>query len=138
MRKAWNFTDPITGESYYLPVNPLEDGGSHGIQKSVKYESPTSTYMSSANQLMVNATVIQDAPAEMEGFSYSGTLYTKEEYDAFIYWSNKDHPWELTDDLGRTFLIYVTSFEPSRARSTRFRWKHTYNFTGIVIREIGV
>ena len=138
MRNAWVFTDPVTLEAYSLPVNPLVDDGSHGIQKNVKAENPASTYMSSSNVLMVDAMVMLDSPTERETFAYSGTLYSKEEYDAFIYWLGKDYPWELTDDLGRTFLIYLTSFEPKRERSAKFRWKHSYKISGIVLRELGV
>ena len=137
-RIPWRFTDLKTSEVYFLPVNPDSDAGSNGIRKGTHIEALASTYISPSNSLIVNASVILDAPDQEELFSYTGTLYTKEEYDKFIEWSSKNYPWELRDDLGREFLIYVTEFVPERKRSAKFRWKHTYTFSGLVIRELGV
>lgn len=138
MRKAWRFRDLENVETYYLPVNPLEDGGSHGITKNVKYEAAVSTYMSPYGDSMVDAVVIQDAPSEQGSFSYSGTLYTKEEYDAFMHWASKPYPWELRDDLGREFLIFVQEFNVQRMRSAKYVWKHSYTFAGFILEELGV
>lgn len=137
-RIAWRFRDLITSDVYHLPVNPLTDSGSNGISKQTKYESAISTYMSSLNQLRIDDVVIQDSPSEIERFSYAGTLYTKEEYDAFTEWFSKTYEWELRDDLGREFLVVAEEFTPSRARSAKFPWKHTYTFSGVIIRELGV
>lgn len=137
-RIPWRFRDPQSGETYHLPVNPLTDGGSHGVSKQTKYESAISTYRSVSNYDRADDMVIQDSPNEVERFSYSGTLYTKDEYDKFAYWFQKTHPWELRDDLGREFLVYPEAFTPSRQRSAKFRWKHTYDITGLVLRELGI
>lgn len=138
MRKAWRFRDLVTSEDYYLPVNPLTDNGSQAISKQTKYEAHASTYVSSLNQLRIDDVVIQDSPSEIERFSYEGTLYTQDQYEALLYWASKPYEWELRDDLGREFLIVVEEFTPRRSRSVHFPWKHTYTFAGVIIRELGV
>lgn len=137
-RVAWRFRDLVTSEDYYLPVNPLEDSNSNSISKQTKYEESASTYVSPLGEVRTNDVVIQDSPSEAKRFGYTGTLYTKEEYEAFMYWAAKPYEWELRDDLGREYLIYVEEFTPRRERSTKFRWKHSYTFAGLIIRELGV
>ena len=137
-RIAWRFRDIENPEDYYLPVNPLEDNDSNAISKQTKYEQAISTYVSPVSGVRVDDIVIQDSPSDVKRFSYRGTLYTKDQYDAFLHWFAKPYPWELKDDLAREYLVYVEEFAPSRERSTKFRWKHSYTFSGLILRELGV
>ena len=137
-RKPWRFTDLITSEVYYMPVNPLTDEGSNAITKNVKYASAISTYSSPTLGVRVDDILVQDSPSEIKRFSYGGTLYTREEYEALIEWFSKPYEWELRDDLGREFLIFAESFAPKRERSAKFPWKHSYTISGVIMRELGV
>lgn len=137
-RIPWRFRDLETSETYFLPVNPLTDSGSFGVQKQTKYEAAVATYRTPGNDLRVDNIVIQDSPDDIKKFSFEGTLYSKEEYEAFVTWARKSYPWELRDDLGREFLVMVEEFAPVRSRSAKFRWKHTYSLSGVVFRELGV
>lgn len=141
-RIPWKFElSTVTDSSdkmqrYFLPVNPTEDSGSHGIDKATKYEVAASTYLDTSNTLRIEDTVIQDAPSQQEAFAYTGTVYTKEQYDLFIYWFNKPDPWILRDDLYRTFIVIVDKYSTERVSSRKFPWKHTYSFSGIVLEEV--
>lgn len=137
-RKAWSVYDPVLDETVYLEVNPSEDSGSHGINKSIIYAAPISTFVSSSGHLKVDAMLIAEGPAERESFQYNGTVYTEAQFNMMRALSNKGYPVEMTDDLGRTFLVYITAFEPKRERSVKFKWKHTYTLAGLVIEELGV
>lgn len=138
-RIPWVFVEPTASEDspktelYFLPVNPTEDSGSHGIDKATKYEAAASIYVDTSNTLRINDTVIQDAPSQQETFAYTGTVYMKEQYDLFLHWFNKPDPWILRDDLGRTFFVIVDKYSTERVRSRKFPWKHTYSFSGIVL-----
>lgn len=136
MRIAWRFYDPQSTEEYFLPVNPSEDTGSFTISKTTKYESAISTYRDNNNELRVDDTVIQDAPNEQQPFAYRGTVYTKNQYDQLILWLDKNYAWQLRDDLGREILVLVDKYSMERVRSAKFRWKHEYNFSGIILEEI--
>lgn len=137
-RVAWRFRDAVLSEVYFLPVNPSADSGSHAINKNVRYQAAASTYIDSTNLLRVGNTVAQDAPDEQETFTYTGTVYTKDQFDQMLYWFEKNYPWFLRDDLLREFLIYPESYDVTRVRSSKFRWKHSYSLTGIVLREVSV
>lgn len=135
-RIAWRFFDPTNSETLFLSINPETDSGSHAIIKNTKYEVAVSNYIDNSNTPRVGDTIVQDAPSEQETLSYTGKVYTKEQYDQLVYWFAKDHPWQLRDDLGREFLVYITNFKPERMRSAQYRWKHSYTFSGIVLEEI--
>lgn len=135
-RVAWRFTDPVTSDEYFLPVNPKADSGSHAIVKNVRYQASASTYTDNGNNIRVNDTVAQSAPFEQEAFFYTGFTYTKAQLDAMKLWTEKNYPWQMRDDLGREFMIYVETFNIERVRSRSYRWKHSYTFTGIVLEEI--
>ena len=134
-RHGWRFTDPVTDEVYLMEVNPKEDTGSHAIERQTKYEAAASTYKSNGS-FKVDRTVAAGAGTDMQTFSYSGIIYTQEQFLALSTWFNKDYSWRLRDDLGREFLIYVDKFTVERVRSQKFRWKHSYQFSGIILEEI--
>lgn len=135
-RIAWKFTDDVLTTEWFLPVNPTADAGSHAITKTVRYSVTASNYLDNSNTLRIGDTVAQDASSEVERFSYTGTVYKKDQLANFRLWCNKDYPWTLRDDLGRVFLIYVENFSTERVRSVKFPWKHTYSFSGVVLEEI--
>lgn len=136
MRIPWRFRDTVLSESYFLPVNPTADSGSFALKKNTRYQVSASNYVDTTNVLRIGDTVAQDAPSEQERFSYTGSLYTKEQIEAFEYWFNKNYPWYMRDDLMREHLIYPEQLTLERARSHQYRWKHTYTFTGLVLMEV--
>lgn len=138
MRVAWRFIDPITSDTYFLPVNPTADSGSFDITKTVKYAGAISTYRDNTDTLRVNDTILTEAPDSQPVFSYTGTVYTKDQFDKLKEWFEKEYPWQIRDDLGRDILGYVDKYSTERARSTKFKWKHTYSFSGVILEELGV
>lgn len=115
-RVAWVFTDLVTNETYNLPVNPNE-GGSPSYRKSITYQN---TAAPDGKVLMFEG---RDDPKQS---SFSGVLLTEGQYNAFVEWFEKRHQIQITDDLGRTFTCYITSFDPKRRRSALHPWKHDY------------
>lgn len=136
MRIAWRFYDPVTTDEHFLEVNPKEDSGSHAVVKATRYEVAASTYKTAGNDLRVGDTVAQDAPRDQEAFSYTGNIYTKEQFDTLSEWFNKNYAFQIRDDLGREFLCYVDKFTVERVRSRQHRWKHSYSVSGIILEEV--
>lgn len=136
VRIPWRFRDAVLSEVYFLPVNPTADSGSHGIKKNVKYQVAASNYVDDSNILRIGDTVAMDGASEQPTFSYTGSLYTKDQLDQFNYWFDKNYPWYMRDDLHREFLIYPETFDVTRVRSQQYRWKHSYTFTGVVLKEV--
>lgn len=119
----WEFTDPVTLESYEFEINPSE-GGSPASKKNLSY---------------INTAAPEGRALAFEGRSavktgsFKGTILTEAHYNAIEYWFNKRNQIYMTDDLGRTTTIYVTDFEPRRVRSVQHPWKHEYSVNYAVI-----
>lgn len=132
LRIPWKFTDPDTLDELYLSINPKEDQGSFGVQKSVGYSNMSGT-KSLGPGMMDSAALVYALGAELEVVSYGGNLYQESQLGDLLTWFSKDYPIEVEDDLGRRNLIMIETFEVFRARSAKYKWKHSYTFTGIVL-----
>lgn len=70
-------------------------------------------------------------------WSFSGTLRTEEQFEAFVAWLNKRVKIRVTTDLGETYVVRLVSFVPEAARSRRQApHRHTYVFN-CLITEVG-
>lgn len=135
-RVAWVLYDPITTDQYFLPVNPYEDNGSHTISKGVLFETTSGLYQDALGNDHI-ATIAAAGPDNPEPFSYRGRVYTSEEIVALQEWVDKNYPVYLTDDLGRSWMIAIESFELSRSsRSRAHPYKHDYTLTGFILSEL--
>jgi len=137
MKVAWQFYDPIGDESYSFPVNPNADTSNIGVNKNITYSVASAAYSGDngatpADIPYTNVSVILDSVDEVKSFNFSGILYSAEEYFWLMYWSTRNNYVELTDDIGRTFEVYVTSFKTERVRSRKFPWKHSYSMETVV------
>ena len=135
-RKAWSFYDSIEDETYIFPVNPNSDDGSNAIIKTIDYSASVSNYVDTSGIVHIGSNVNFAKPNEQMKFAYSGLIYTKEQYKDMERWSSLPYPIEMTDDLSRTFLIYIETFSTERVRSRNFPWKHSYKIAGLVLAEV--
>ena len=119
----WQFYDPTTLSSYELEINPA-DGGSPSYRKAIVYQN---TSAPDGKVLMFEG---QDETKEME---ITGTILTEEHYNALLLWYTKRHQIQITDDLGRVFMVYITAFEPKRERAVHSPWKHSYTLRYTVL-----
>jgi hypothetical protein len=123
-RIPWHFrdltTDPV--EEYLWEVNPKEFG--FGFTKKIGYE---------ATAAPDGRTLLYEGRDEPQKVSFSGTVLSQDQYDKMVYWFNKRHQIEIEDDLGRTFSIYITSFQPRRQRARHYPWKHTYECEAYIL-----
>lgn len=112
----WVFTDPTTSDEYEFDINPAE-GGSPQFRKNIAYQN---TSAPDGKVLMFEG---RDATQELE---ITGTILEEDHYNALYEWWNKRHQVQVTDDLGREFMIYITAFEPKRERAIHYPWKHSF------------
>jgi hypothetical protein len=135
MRTAWIFYDPVEDEEYSMPVNPNVDSSSLGVQKSNSYAVTAGSYYSDTAEnpgSYYNVTLIYERNDDVKKFNFSGNIYSATEYYQLLYWANKRNYFQITDDLDRTFDVYITGFNIERLRSRRFPWKHSYNLEASV------
>jgi hypothetical protein len=134
-RTPWGFLDPVTLDTYYMPVNPNEDLGSHSVRRNTLYTAQVALRRTITNEDRVDTLMYQQGFVQ-ETFSYSGNVYNLQDFNDLTEWCGKDYPILMTDDLGRTFSVYITSLQTSRKRSRHFRYKHGYTFSGYTIAEV--
>lgn len=124
-RVAWVFTDLTDSSTYSWEVNPL-DGNDGTFEKSITYQS---TAAPDGRLLIFEG---RDQP---NNASWTGTILSQNQYDTLKLWYQKRHQVQIEDDLGRTFIVYVTKFSPQRVRNTTYPWKHTYSIEYVIIEE---
>lgn len=120
----WVFEDPETLDEYTFEVNPSE-GGSPNFEKKVT-EIPT----------VVGDPLIFEGARPLQKMQFQGVILTEEHYNAMVEWFNKAYPLIVTDDLGRSFRIYITTFSPTRQRAVHYPWKHSYTVNYILLEEL--
>lgn len=123
MTVRWTFYDPTGPTTYNFPINPNE-GGSPELRKTISYQN------TSAPDGKVLVFEGRDSPPTM---SFSGTLLTEAQYEAFETWFQKRRQIKITDDLDREYWIYITSYAPKRVRARNYPWKHTYQIEATII-----
>lgn len=121
----WTFTDAslATPETYTFEVNPVE-GGTPTRKKTITYQNTAAPD---------GKTLIFEGRDEVQQFRFTGVLLTQTHYEAFLEWYEKRHQILVTDDLGREFWIYITSFEATRQRAVHYPWKHSYTVEATVL-----
>lgn len=123
MVTRWVFYDPVTTDSYTVPINP-NSGGTPALQKTITFAN---TAGPNGNVLMMEG---RDTPKTM---SVSGIILNQAHLDAFTTWFDKRYQIQITDDLSRTFSVYITNFTPQRVRAASRPWKHTFNMTYTIL-----
>jgi hypothetical protein len=119
----WQFYDPVATETYTFEINP-NAGGSPTYKKSVNYQNTTAPD---------GKTLIYEGQDEVQELEWSGVILTQTHYDKYIEWWQKRRQIRLTDDLGRQYWIYLTSFVPNRVRASSRPWKHEFTATAVIL-----
>lgn len=121
----WTFLDTAEDpdETYEFEVNPSE-GGTPQHRKNVIYQN---TVAPGGRTLIFEG---QDEPLTLE---WTGKVLSQEQHETFVDWFDKRHPIQLTDDLGREYMVYLTSYEPKRERAIHYPYKHSYTMRATIL-----
>lgn len=119
----WILTDPVTLDTYDFDINP-NDGGEFNETKNI-------TYINTAGP--DGRTLAFEGRDSTRQTQVSGTILNEAHLDALFLWSRKRYTIQVTDDLERTFDIYITDFQPKRRRSALYQWKHDYTLTYVLM-----
>jgi hypothetical protein len=112
----WRFDDPFDSSFAEFEVNPNE-GGTPALRKNI---TSTSTLAPGGK------TIIFEGAREATDIQFSGVILTESQLETVTEWFNKSHQVQLTDDLGRVYMIYIYSFEATRERARSHPFKHRY------------
>lgn len=122
-RIPWVFYDPVLDETLNMEVNP-NSGASPDFKKNTTKKVATAPGA---------PTLVFQGNDEPTTFSFSGVILLEAHYN-FLYnaWA-KSYPIQITDDLGRTWTIYLETFSPKRKLSRIYPWKHEYSCEGVLV-----
>lgn len=124
-RIGWQFIDAVEATTETMEINPKDDA-SPTFEKALTKTSTTAG--GSTGQVIVFEGA--DPPAQ---FNFSGTILTQSQYEFLQTAWEKRHLLTIVDDLGRSFTVYIESFNPKRGLSRTYPWKHTYDMSTVVI-----
>lgn len=119
----WQFRDVTTGETQEFDINPNEETY-NAFSKKIVYQNT-----------LPNKSVIFETQQDASTLSWAGTILSQAELASFQRWFDNRSVIELTDDLGRIFMLYITEFTPKRERRASHPWFHTYNMQAYVFSE---
>lgn len=119
----WTFYDPINLTTYTFEVNP-DEGGSPTMAKTVTYQNTAAPD---------GKTLVFEGRDQPPMIRFSGKILTEDQYDAMMEWFSKRHQIEMTDDLERSYWVYITSFNPTRIRARSHPWKHSYEVEATIV-----
>ncbi len=123
MTVRWTFVDPITSATYQFHVNP-NAGGSPQYKKHIESQSTTAP---GGNVLLF------EGSDEPKTGSISGTILELAHYQALVDWWEKRYSITMTDDIGRSQVIYITEFLPERQRAASHIYKHSFTMNYVVL-----
>lgn len=120
----WRFDDPSSSsDSYVFEINPNDDG-LPGYRKNFQISSTSAPE---------GKTLVMEGRDEPRRGSFSGVSLTDTQHNAFITWFNKRNQIQVTDDLGREFMIIIESYQPTRRWTRTYNYRHDYTIDYIVV-----
>lgn len=123
----WTLTDPETLDAYTFEANPT-DVGANARDKPFAYE-----FRDRAGTTVMLETAVGPDVREM-----SITTLNAAFYETLVGWFDVDSPVELTDHLGRQFLVVFEELAAPRKRATNFDMVHDLRVRYWVLEELGV
>lgn len=117
----WFFHDPIASTTYTFEINP-KSGGTPSRKKKIAYQATTA-----------GGTLVFEGTDEVKDVEIQGTLLTQAQLDAMNTWFDKRRYIEVTDDLARSFTIYITEFTATRSWRRSHPWRHDWTMRYLVV-----
>ena len=119
----WSLSDPATSETYSFSINP-NDGGSPAFKKKISYV-PTSSPR--------GRQIVFEGNSDPVTLDFSGLIVEPAFLNVLKSWYDKRRQVRLTDDLGRSFWIYIIEFVPERVRIASNPWKHKFTIKSMIL-----
>lgn len=123
----WTLKDTTTDEVVALPYNPNTMSSPHAARNTV------TTAVSP-----IDGQVRTMRPRRpVKDWTFGGIIRTEAHYTLLQTWVERGVPVELTDHLGRTFLLRLVHFRPKDRRPTPYvTWRLKYEMSATVLRRI--
>lgn len=120
MTTRWILSDPDTGDSWTMPINP---------DSALPVSTEIRAYSTASSNRDGHTRVFAGKPRDND-WGWSGVIRTKAHYDQLLAWSERDTAITVTDHLGRTLRVFITKFDPTdRPPTGRVNWRLRYSIS---------
>lgn len=125
---AWTLHDPVTLETWVMPINP--------DTMTSPYPAKTLTHAVGIRRSLDQIRTFMGTPRLPE-WQWSGVIRTEAHYDALLYWAKKDGFVHVTDHLGRTWQVVIRKYTPTdRKPMANVPWRMRYEMSVFNLGEI--
>lgn len=119
----WKFEDFIEEDEYTFLINPNK-GGTPEMKKNIIQRNTTAPD---------GKTILFEGRDEPMTFTFSGTLRDETQLTTLQSWVQRRNQIRLTDDLGRSYSVYLTGISATRIRAAQALWKHEWEITAVLV-----
>lgn len=116
----WTFTDPTTGETWTVPLNPNTMSSPHP-PRNIQAMATTG-----------GRAIMTEAPVAPYEWTFGGEILTAEHYAKLKEWSEKKNQVVVSDHYGRRITLAFVHFSPEPKRALRRYWRNTYQMRTLV------
>lgn len=143
---TFDFGESLFGEDYVPPDGlttetrvPWLFQAYNGVDVYEFAVNPLTAKMPSKKRNITKEKTATGAPILFQGrdsvpsMTFGGTILTEAHLNAMRTWAIKQNQVKLTDDLGRQYWVYITSFSPTRNYHADYPWRHDYQAEALVL-----
>jgi hypothetical protein len=128
MTTRWRLHDPVTDETWIMPINPNTMTSPHP-QKSLATAYGTRRGTDRIRTFMT--------PEAIVSWEWGGVIRSKEHYDELVRWSRKPGEVHVTDHFGRTWVVVFEKVVPTdRVPTANVPWRLRYTMRSMILREV--
>jgi hypothetical protein len=120
----WRIFDPDTDTTWVFPMNP-KSGALPARQRNIAQQA-----VSAVDSKQV---LLFEGSENARTISWDGMILTEQFYLDILKWFDTHHQVRLTDDLGQTWWVYLTKFNPKRVNKHSHPWAMTYDVECLII-----
>ncbi|GAB3863306.1 hypothetical protein GCM10028801_30620 [Nocardioides maradonensis] len=118
MTLRWTFYDPIADETYVVSRNPNAMNDIPLVSRTFRH----GTAWGADGRIPS----FETAPTGLT-LNFAGRVADEAHYNALLDWSQRPNEVQITDHLGRSFIVFITAFRPEELTPTpRNNWRVNY------------
>lgn len=122
--QRWQFRDMTTGEAYTVPLNPNE--------MTSPYPAREFSYKGTTAGPKGGQAVTYEAWSGVQDWQFGGAILDEDHFLGLLKWAYCPHKVQITDHLGRTFVVVFKQLDATPKRSYQRKWHQTYTMHALV------
>lgn len=125
----WQLRDTDTDETWTMPINPDSMSPVPLVSRSFRHAGTRRRGRRTPRTF--------SGPPPAKTLQWAGVIRTQDHYDQLVRWARKSVEVEVTDHIGRRFIVLPTAFRPEDRRPTpRTPWRLRYEMESILLEVV--